>query len=73
VAAEFAFVRIRTVQVDQLVREGRSSSGLVEEANPRLDAYLSVCQLGITFSSLGCLSSCEMNEGTSGGDGSGRG
>src|SRR3712207_4417056 len=53
VAAEFAFVKIRATQVDRLVREGKTSAGLVEEATNKLDAYLSVCQLGITISSLG--------------------
>jgi CBS domain containing-hemolysin-like protein len=53
VAAEFAFVRIRATQVDQLVREGRPMAGLVRNARRRLDAYLAVCQLGITISSLG--------------------
>jgi CBS domain containing-hemolysin-like protein len=53
VAAEFAFVKIRATQVDRLVREGKTSAGLVEEATDKLDAYLSVSQLGITISSLG--------------------
>ena len=53
VAAEFAFVKIRATQVDRLVREGKTSAGLVEDATNKLDAYLSVCQLGITISSLG--------------------
>jgi CBS domain containing-hemolysin-like protein len=53
VAAEFAFVKIRTTQVERLVEEGRASAGLVREATRRLDAYLSVCQLGITVASLG--------------------
>jgi len=53
VAAEFGLVKIRSTQVDQLVREGRRSSGLLRKATNRLDAYLSVCQLGITISSLG--------------------
>ena len=53
VAAEFALVKIRATQVDRLVREGKTSSGLVEEATNKLDAYLSVSQLGITISSLG--------------------
>ncbi len=52
-AAEFAFVKIRATQVDQLVREGKTSARLVKEATRKLDAYLSVCQLGITISSLG--------------------
>lgn len=53
VAAEFSFVKIRATQVDKLVEEGRTSSGLVKAATDRLDAYLAVCQLGITISSLG--------------------
>jgi CBS domain containing-hemolysin-like protein len=35
------------------VEEGRTSAGLVKEATGRLGAYLAVCQLGITISSLG--------------------
>jgi CBS domain containing-hemolysin-like protein len=53
VAAEFAFVRIRATQVDRLVREGKSTAGMVKTARQKLDAYLAVCQLGITISSLG--------------------
>jgi CBS domain containing-hemolysin-like protein len=53
VAAEFSLVKIRATQVDRLVEEGRTSAGLVKEATGRLDAYLAVCQLGITISSLG--------------------
>ena len=52
-ASEFAFVKIRDAQVTQLVEQGRASAGLVREATRRLDAYLSVCQLGITIASLG--------------------
>ena len=53
VAAEFGLVKIRSTQVDGLVREGRRSAGLLKKATEKLDAYLSVCQLGITISSLG--------------------
>ncbi len=53
VAAEFGLVKIRSTQVDGLVREGRTSAKLLKEATGKLDAYLSVCQLGITISSLG--------------------
>jgi len=53
VAAEFAFVRIRATQIDRLVEEGRATAGIVREVRQRLDAYLAVCQLGITISSLG--------------------
>ncbi len=53
VAAEFEFVKIRATQVERLVQEGRATAGLVRDATRRLDTYLSVCQLGITISSLG--------------------
>src|SRR5215207_1656995 len=53
VAAEFAFVKIRATQVERLVQEGKATARLVKDATRRLDAYLSVCQLGITISSLG--------------------
>ncbi len=52
-AAEFAFVKIRATQVDGLEREGRAAAGMVRAATDKLDAYLAVCQLGITISSLG--------------------
>src|SRR5215204_1176416 len=53
VAAEFAFVKIRATQVDRLVQQGKATARLVKDATSKLDAYLSVCQLGITISSLG--------------------
>ena len=53
VAAEFAFVKLRATRVESMAREGKTASGLVKEATQKLDAYLAVCQLGITISSLG--------------------
>ena len=53
VAAEFAFVKIRSTRVDEMVQEGLPSSGLVREAREKLDTYLAISQLGITISSLG--------------------
>jgi CBS domain containing-hemolysin-like protein len=53
VAAEFGLVKIRSTQVNGLVREGRTSAWLLKKATDKLDSYLSVCQLGITISSLG--------------------
>ncbi|CAA9439749.1 MAG: Hemolysins and related proteins containing CBS domains [uncultured Rubrobacteraceae bacterium] len=52
VSAEFSFVKIRATQVERLVQEGRASAKLVQTAIRKLDAYLAVCQLGITISSL---------------------
>lgn len=53
VAAEFSLVKVRATQVESLVREGRTSAGLVKEATEKLDTYLAVTQLGITLASLG--------------------
>ena len=53
VAAEFAYVRIRSTAVETLVSEGRPGAELLDEALDNLDDYLAVTQLGITISSLG--------------------
>lgn len=53
VAAEFAFVRVRSTRIETLVEEGHSSAELVQEIITDLDGYLAVSQLGITLSSLG--------------------
>jgi magnesium and cobalt exporter, CNNM family len=53
VAAEFAFVKVRSTQVDAMLEESQASAGLVKEAKENLDSYLAVSQLGITISSLG--------------------
>ncbi|MDL2216407.1 hemolysin family protein [Desulfovibrio sp. OttesenSCG-928-M14] len=53
VAAEFSFVKVRKTQIELLADsgDGRAKSALFGVTH--LDAYLSVCQLGITLSSLG--------------------
>jgi len=53
VAAEFAFVRVRSTSVDSLVEEGRSGAELLRDELRNLDDYLAVTQLGITIASLG--------------------
>ncbi|MFC7210124.1 hemolysin family protein [Natronoarchaeum sp. GCM10025321] len=53
VAAEFAYVRIRSEAVDTLVEEGKAGAGQLEAAMDNLDDYLAVTQLGITIASLG--------------------
>ena len=53
VAAEFAYVRIRSSAVETLVEEGKPGADLLDEALDNLDDYLAVTQLGITISSLG--------------------
>ncbi len=52
VAAEFALVKVRTSQIDQLVDEGHWAAKLTSRALDRLDSYLSASQLGITVASL---------------------
>ena len=53
VAAEFALVRVRETRIAQLEQEGSARAGTVRDALHDLDAYLSVCQVGITIASLG--------------------
>lgn len=52
VAAEFALVKVRTSQIDQLVEEGNWAARITSKALDRLDTYLSASQLGITVASL---------------------
>jgi magnesium and cobalt exporter, CNNM family len=53
VAAEFALVRVRETRLEQLEQEGSVRAGVVRAILHDLDAYLSVCQVGITVASLG--------------------
>jgi CBS domain containing-hemolysin-like protein len=53
VAAEFAMVKVRESRLDTLVQSGNVRARLASLIVKNLDAYLSVCQLGITLASLG--------------------
>ena len=53
VAAEFALVKVRLSQIEELARKGSWAAKVTESVLSRLDAYLSACQLGITLASLG--------------------
>lgn len=53
VASEFAFVRVRSTAVEQLVAEGRWGASTLQEVMDGLDDYLAATQLGITVASLG--------------------
>jgi CBS domain containing-hemolysin-like protein len=53
VASEFAFVRVRSTSVEQLVAEGRPGADVLDDVMAGLDDYLAVTQLGITIASLG--------------------
>ncbi|PSP15769.1 cobalt transporter [Halobacteriales archaeon QH_10_67_13] len=52
VASEFAFVRVRSTAVDQLVAEGAAGAETLRGVLDRLDDYLAATQLGITIASL---------------------
>ncbi|WP_336133959.1 hemolysin family protein [Natronomonas amylolytica] len=53
VASEFAFVRVRSTSVEQLLAEGKAGAETLDEVMSNLDDYLAVTQLGITLASLG--------------------
>ncbi len=52
VAAEFALVKVRIAQIDQLAEEGHWAAKVTQKVLGQLDAYLSASQLGITVASL---------------------
>lgn len=53
VLAEFAAVKIRDTQIDELERAGNRRAKALRHVHQHIDEYLSVCQLGITFASIG--------------------
>lgn len=53
VAAEFSLVKARRTKLELLAEGGSRRARLALFGSHHLDAYLSVCQLGITLSSLG--------------------
>ncbi|MEC0125632.1 hemolysin family protein [Paenibacillus pabuli] len=52
VGAEFAILKVRMSQVDQLILEGNKKAVLAKKVAQNLDYYLSACQLGITITAL---------------------
>ncbi len=52
VAAEFALVKVRVSQIDNMIAEGQPFAGTAKWLTQRLDHALSACQLGITMASL---------------------
>lgn len=52
VAAEFAFVGVRSSRIETLVAQGSSAAKRLMQLLQNLNAYLSACQLGITLASL---------------------
>jgi CBS domain containing-hemolysin-like protein/mannitol/fructose-specific phosphotransferase system IIA component (Ntr-type) len=53
VLAEFAAVRLRGTQITAMHEHHPREARLLRHIHDRLDEYLSVCQLGITFASIG--------------------
>jgi CBS domain containing-hemolysin-like protein len=53
VAAEFAIVKLRRTQAEELGRMHGVRGRVLRTVRTHLDAYLSACQLGITLASLG--------------------
>jgi CBS domain containing-hemolysin-like protein len=52
VAAEFAIVKVRSTQIEPLLKSGHSRAMLVQHVVNHLDQYISSTQLGITVTSL---------------------
>ena len=52
VAAEFAIVKVRSTQIEPLLKSGHSRARLVEHVINHLDQYISTTQLGITVTNL---------------------
>lgn len=53
VLAEFATVKVRSSQIEVLKQKHPREAGLLQHIHDHMDEYLSVCQLGITFASIG--------------------
>jgi len=53
VLAEFAAVKVRPTRVEELVDQGDRRAKILQHIQQHLDEYLSVCQVGITFASIG--------------------
>lgn len=52
-ASEFAIIRVRSSQIDQLIEEGNKRAIAAKQVTSKLDEYLSATQLGITVTALG--------------------
>ncbi len=52
VFAEFASVRIRSSQIEEMIEKGVKRAKIAAHIHAHLDEYLSVCQVGVTFASV---------------------
>jgi len=53
VAAEYAFIRVRSTQLDELAEQGSARAKAAKQIVGSLDAYISATQIGVTLASLG--------------------
>ena len=53
VATEFAIVKVRSTQIEELASRGMARAAAVRDVIKDLNPYLAACQLGITLASLG--------------------
>lgn len=53
VLAEFAVIKVRPTRIEELVEGGHPSARALQRVHHRMDEYLSVCQVGITLTSIG--------------------
>jgi CBS domain containing-hemolysin-like protein len=53
VLAEFSVVKVRSTQIDALERTGVRGAAALRIVQEDIDAYLNVCQLGVTLASIG--------------------
>ena len=53
VSAEYAFVRVRGTQLDELAKTGERRAKLAAHISDDIEPYISTVQLGVTLSSLG--------------------
>src|SRR2546428_5911901 len=51
VAAEYAFVRVRKTQLDEIAQQGSARARLASRVLDRLDQYISASPLGVTLCS----------------------
>ena len=52
VGAEYAFVRVRTTQLDELAEQGSARARLASRITKELEGHISATQLGVTLASL---------------------
>lgn len=53
VAAEFGLVKLRQTRIHAIAQKHGLPGRILAKVHTQLDVYLSACQLGITFASLG--------------------